>query len=94
MDWNIRLNRALDYIEENLRNEIDFDYAAKLAFCSRNDLSNMFFIVTGIQLSEYIRRRRLSLAALDLQNSDEKIIDISLKYGYSSPTACSGSRTD
>ncbi len=87
LDWNIRLNRALDYIEKNLSNEIDFDYAAKLAFCSRNDLSNMFFIVTGIQLSEYIRRRRLSLAALDLQNSDEKIIDISLKYGYSSPTA-------
>ncbi|HWT75908.1 MAG TPA: AraC family transcriptional regulator [Mobilitalea sp.] len=87
MDWNIRLNRALDYIEENLSNEIDFDYAAKLAFCSRNDLSNMFLVVTGIQLSEYIRRRRLSLAALELQNSDEKIIDISMRYGYSSPTA-------
>lgn len=87
LDWNIRLNRALDYIEENLSNEIDFNYAAKLAFCSRNDLSNMFFIVTGIQLSEYIRRRRLSLAALELQNSDEKIINISMKYGYSSPTA-------
>lgn len=87
LDWNIRLNRALDYIEENLSNEIDFDYAAKLAFCSRNDLSNMFLVVTGIQLSEYIRRRRLSLAALELQNSDEKIIDISMRYGYSSPTA-------
>ena len=87
MDWNIRLNKALDYIEANLCNEIDFEYAAKLAFCSRNDLSNMFYLVTGIQLSEYIRRRRLSLAALDLQNSDEKIIDISMKYGYSSPTA-------
>lgn len=87
LDWNIRLNRALDYIEDNLDNEIDYDYAAKLAFCSRNDLSNIFFIVTGIQLSEYIRRRRLSLAALELQNSDEKIIDISMKYGYSSPTA-------
>lgn len=87
LDWNIRLNRAIDYIEENLSNEIDFDYAAKLAFCSRNDLSNMFLVVTGIQLSEYIRRRRLSLAALELQNSDEKIIDISMRYGYSSPTA-------
>lgn len=87
MDWNIRLNRALDYIEENLCNEIDLDNAARLAFSSRNDLSNMFYIVTGIQLSEYIRRRRLSLAALELQNSDSKIIDISMKYGYSSPTA-------
>ncbi len=87
MDWNMRLTKALDYIEENLCNDIDFEHAAKLAFCSRNDLSNMFYLVTGIQLSEYIRRRRLSLAALDLQNSDEKIIDISMKYGYSSPTA-------
>lgn len=47
----------------------------------------MFLITTGIQVSEYIRRRRLSLAALELQNSNEKIIDIALKYGYSSPTA-------
>ena len=47
----------------------------------------MFLITTGIQLSEYIRRRRLTLAALEIQNSDTKIIDIALKYGYSSPTA-------
>jgi AraC family transcriptional regulator len=87
VDWNIRLNRALDYIEDSLADEIDFDYAAKLAFCNRNDLSNMFFVVTGVQLSEYIRRRRLSLAALEVQNTDNKIIDIALKYGYSSPTA-------
>lgn len=87
MDWTIRLNRALDYIEDNLDKEIDFDYAAKLAFCNRNDLSNMFYIVTGVQLSEYIRRRRLSLAALEIQNTDQRIIDIALKYGYSSPTA-------
>ena len=87
MDWNIRLNRALDYIEDCLSKEIDFDYAAKLAFCNRNDLSSMFYIVTGVQLKEYIRRRRLSLAALEIQNSDVKIIDIAMKYGYSSPTA-------
>lgn len=87
MDWNTRLNRALDYIEAHLSDEIDFNYAAKLAFCSRNDLSNMFFVITGVPLSEYIRRRRLSLAALELQNSNEKIIDIAIKYGYSSPTA-------
>ncbi|PNT91330.1 helix-turn-helix transcriptional regulator [Clostridium thermosuccinogenes] len=87
MDWTIRLNRALDYIEDYLADEVDLDYAAKLAFCNRNDLSKMFFIVTGAQLSEYIRRRRLSLAAFEIQNTDKKIIDIALKYGYSSPTA-------
>lgn len=87
MDWTIRMNRALDYIEDNLDKEIDVNYAAKLAFCSLSSLTNMFKIIAGIPLSEYIRRRRLSHAALDLQNSNEKIIDISLKYGYSSPTA-------
>ena len=87
MDWTTRMNKALDYIEENLDADIDLKQAARLAFCSLNSFSNMFLIATGIQMSEYIRRRRLSLAALELQNSDEKIIDISMKYGYSSPTA-------
>lgn len=87
MDWSMRMNRALEYIEANLDGDIDLAYAAKLAFCSANSFSNMFLMATGIQLSEYIRRRRLSLAALELQNSDEKIINIALKYGYSSPTA-------
>jgi AraC family transcriptional regulator len=81
------MNRALDYIEANLDGEISFTYAAKLAFCSANNFSNMFLMATGKQLNEYIRRRRLSLAALELQSSDSKIIDIALKYGYSSPTA-------
>lgn len=87
MDWSTRMNRALDYIEANLDGEIDFAHIAKLAFCSANNFSNMFLMATGLQLSEYIRRRRLSLAALELQSSDVKIIDIALKYGYSSPTA-------
>lgn len=87
MDWSARMNKAIAYIEANLDGEIDLGYAAKLAFCSANSFSNMFLMATGIQPSEYIRRRRLSLAALALQNSDEKIIDIALKYGYSSPTA-------
>ena len=87
MDWNTRLTRALDYIETHLDDDIDLDYAAKLAYCHRNDLSNRFAMITGVPISEYIRRRKLSLAALDLQNSEEKIIDIALKYGYQSPTA-------
>jgi AraC family transcriptional regulator len=47
----------------------------------------MFAYMANIPLSEYIRRRRMSLAAVDLQNSKEKIIDVALKYGYTSPTA-------
>lgn len=83
----MRMNRALDYIEANLEDEIDLTYAARLAFCSANHLSSMFAVATGIPLNEYIRRRRLTLAGLELQNSNARIIDIALKYGYSSPTA-------
>jgi AraC family transcriptional regulator len=43
--------------------------------------------MAGIPLSEYIRRRRMSLAAVDLQAGDNKVIDVALKYGYDSPTA-------
>ena len=46
----------------------------------------MFAYIAGVPLSEYIRRRRMSLAAVDLQ-SGERVIDVGLKYGYSSPTA-------
>jgi AraC family transcriptional regulator len=49
----------------------------------------MFAFITGVPLSEYIRRRRLTLAAFDLQKSKEKIIDIALKYGYNSPDSFS-----
>jgi len=87
MDWTTRMNKALDYIEENLDAEIDIRQAARLALCSANHFSNLFLVTTGLPLNEYIRRRRLTLAALELQNSGTKIIDISLQYGYSSPTA-------
>ena len=87
MDFSARLNRAIDYIEENLDGDIDLKYAARLACCSYNGFSQMFLFSAGIPVSEYIRRRRLSLAALELQSDGSKIIDIALKYGYSSPTA-------
>ncbi|MEG6614472.1 AraC family transcriptional regulator [Pseudoclostridium thermosuccinogenes] len=85
MDWVERTNRAIDYIEENLTGDIDYSEAAKAACCSTYHFSRLFAAVTGVTLSEYIRRRRLSLAAFDLQNSNEKVIDIALKYGYDSP---------
>lgn len=87
MDISARLNRAIDYIEENLDGDIDLKYAAKLACCSYNSFSQLFLFAAGIQVSEYIRRRRLSRAALELQCDGAKIIDVALKYGYLSPTA-------
>ena len=87
MDWVNRLNDSLKYIEDNLEQKISFDYAAKLACCSTYHYQRMFSFMSDISLSEYIRNRRLTLAAIDLQKGDSKVIEVSLKYGYSSPTA-------
>lgn len=85
VDWLERMNRAMDYIEENLANEIDLKEVAKLACCSTYHFPRMFSSMAGIPLSEYIRRRRLSLAAFELQNIENRVIDIAVKYGYDSP---------
>lgn len=87
MDWLSNLNEALTYIEQNLDNEIDLNHVAKTACCSSFHFQRMFSYMAGVPLSEYIRRRRMTKAAFDLQNSEQKIVDIALKYGYDSPTA-------
>ena len=87
MEWIERLNKAMSYIEEHITEEIDFEQTAKIACCSAYHFQRMFTYMAGIPLSEYIRRRRMTLAAVELQSSDEKVIDIALKYGYASPTA-------
>ena len=86
MDWIERLNDAVKYIEENLSSDIDYSLAAQRACCSLYHFQRMFSYISGIPLSEYVRRRKMSLAAADII-SGEKVIDTALKYGYSSPTA-------
>lgn len=81
MDWLQRMNNAINYIEENLTNDIDFNEVAKAACCSVHHFQRMFSFITDVPLSEYIRRRRLTLAAFSLQKSDVKVIDVSLQYG-------------
>lgn len=87
MEWVERLNQSMDYIEQHLTQEIDYGELARLACCSAYHFQRMFTYMAGVPLAEYIRRRRLSLAAEDLLSGDEKIVDVALKYGYSSPTA-------
>lgn len=89
MDAMQQLNRALAYIEENLAGEIDFAAVARLACCSEYHFKRMFSFLAGTTLSEYIRHRRLSLAALELCSSDVRVLDVALKYGYSSPDSFS-----
>ena len=87
MEWVERLNKSMDYIEHHLTQEIDYDRLAQIACCSSYHFQRMFTYMAGVTLAEYIRRRRLSLAAEDLLSGEEKIVDLALKYGYSSPTA-------
>lgn len=84
MDWIHRMNSSMDYIEDNLTGAIDYEKAAQIAECSVYNFQRMFSFILDKPLSEYIRSRRLTLAAFDLQNSNMKIIDIALKYGYDS----------
>lgn len=85
MDSLKNMNAAMRYIENNLTNEINFKEVAKLAYCSEYHFKRMFSFLAGISLSEYIRCRRLTLAAFELKNSDAKVIDVAIKYGYNSP---------
>ncbi|MCP1493469.1 AraC family transcriptional regulator [Peribacillus frigoritolerans] len=85
MDSLKNMNGAIKFIEQNLTNEIDFKEVARLAYCSEYHFKRMFSFLAGISLSEYIRRRRLTLAAFELKDNNIKVIDIAIKYGYSSP---------
>lgn len=85
MDLLKNMNGAIKFIEDNLTNEIDFKEVARLAYCSEYHFKRMFSLLAGISLSEYIRRRRLTLAAFELKDNTIKVIDIAIKYGYSSP---------
>lgn len=85
MDWLTGIQNAINYIEENLTEKIDYDEAAKQASCSSFYFQRIFSILCGITLGDYIRNRRLTLAGNELSATDNKVIDIALKYGYESP---------
>lgn len=87
MEWLRNLNNAINYIEENLEGTISYDEAARIACCSTSYFQRMFAYVAGLSLSEYIRCRKMTQAAFELQSGELKVLDIGLKYGYMSPTA-------
>lgn len=89
MDWHERMNQAMDYIEAHLTDEISYDRLAQIACCSTYHFQRMFSFITEVPLSEYIRRRRLTKAAFELQAGGVKVIDAALKYGYETPEAFS-----
>jgi len=79
------LNFALQYIERHLLDETDSAKAARHVGLSRFYLERTFAALTGLSVSEYIRARRLTLAAQELITGEQKVIDLALKYGYDTP---------
>lgn len=89
MDWHQRMNRAMEYIESQLSGDIDPAVAARLAECSLWEFQRLFSLTAHVTLGEYIRLRRMTLAADEIRSRGGKIIDVALKYGYESPAAFS-----
>lgn len=89
MDWYQGIQKAIDYIEENITEKIDYEEVAKIAYSSTFHFQRVFGIMCGFTLGEYIRRRKLTLAGNDLLNNNMKVIDVALKYGYETPESFS-----
>lgn len=87
MAWVESLQRAIDYMEEHLLDSLSIDKIAKQANVSVFHFQRTFAVLTDITVGEYIRRRRLTLAAEELSRTDEKVIDLAFKYGYDTPEA-------
>ena len=89
MDWITGIQRALDYTEEHLTAEVDFDAAAAAVCSSSFHFQRMFTMLCGFTLGDYVRMRRLALAAEELTRTHEKVIDVAYKYGYDTPESFS-----
>lgn len=89
MNWIQGIQRAIDYVEANITEEIDFEEVAKQAYSSSFHLQRVFSILCGFSLGDYIRMRRLSLAGEELSKGNAKIIEIAMKYGYDTPESFS-----
>lgn len=85
MDWIIGIQKAIDYIEDHLTDEINYEMAAAESFYSSYHFQRVFSILCGYTLGEYIRMRRLTLAGTELARGKDKVIDVAFKYGYDSP---------
>lgn len=83
------LNDITLYIDDNLTEKIDYEVIASMLTTNVYTMQRLFSIVTGIPLGEYIRKRKLSLAAFDLINTSSSVIDIAIKYGYENATSFS-----
>ncbi|MGE7118580.1 AraC family transcriptional regulator [Peribacillus sp. NPDC046944] len=89
MGWVESIQKALDYIEEHLIDDLTIENISSQANASAFHFQRTFTILTDISVGEYIRRRRLTLAAQELVSTNGKVIDVAYKYGYDTPEAFS-----
>ncbi|MFI8433734.1 GyrI-like domain-containing protein [Streptomyces sp. NPDC079020] len=82
-----RLNQALEYVESHLDRPIDVAELARIALTSEYHLRRMFSALAGIPLSEYIRRRRLTVAGAEVLAGERTLLEVGTRYGYSSGEA-------
>lgn len=87
MDWINSMQNAINYMEDNILEEINYDKIAQCAYSSTYHFHRMFSMLTGFTVGEYIRNRRLTLAAQELSVSKERVTDIAIKYGYGTTEA-------
>lgn len=85
MDWIQTMEKAIDYMEENLLSNLECEEVAERVYVSNHHFQRTFNLLTGLTMGEYIRNRRLSLAGGELLRKESKVIDVALKYGYDSP---------
>jgi AraC-like DNA-binding protein len=82
MNWIQSLSKAIHYIENHLTDHINIDDVSHQAYTSNSHFQLIFHVVIGMTVGDYIRYRRLSLAALDLLQPNSRIIDVAMRYGY------------
>ena len=85
MDWITGIQNAINYIEDHITEELDYEQIAKESFSSSFHFQRVFSILCGYTLGEYIRNRRLTLAGTELASTHDKVIDVAYKYGYENP---------
>lgn len=84
MDYQSKIQNSIDYIENNLSEELKLNDIAKQSYFSGFYFHKLFRKFTGTSVMEYVRNRRLAEAASDLVKTGEKITDIAFKYQFSS----------
>lgn len=89
MNWIQGIQKAIDYVESNITENIEYEEVAKQAYSSPFHFQRVFGILCGFSLGDYIRMRRLSLAGEELSKGSAKIIDIAMKYAYDTPESFS-----